>query len=185
MKSVPFSGCGLLLWTAVPQSDARYTCGHAHTSTVAICCFFDKRKIVLFKPLNKSGFITAVIPCASIKLKYWLFLWTGEQHHFITIFHFGNFFGIIQTFCCIPSAAAEGMQQNVWIMPKKLPKWKIVIKWCCSPVQRKSQYLSFIEAQGITAVIKPLLFNGLNRTIFRLSKKQHMATVLVWACPQV
>ena len=39
--------------------------------------------------------------------------------------------------------------------------------------------LSFIEAQGITAVIKPLLFNGLNRTIFRLSKKQHMATVLV------
>ena len=58
------------LWTAVPQSDARYTCGHAHTSTVALCCFFDKRKIVLFKPLNKSGFITAVIPCASIKLKY-------------------------------------------------------------------------------------------------------------------
>ena len=49
----------------------------------------------------------------------------------------------------------------------------------CYKIQRKSQYLSFIEAQGITAVIKPLLFNGLNRTIFRLSKKQHMATVLV------
>ena len=36
--------------------------------------FFDKRKIILFKPLNKSSFIITVIACVSIEFKYCIVL---------------------------------------------------------------------------------------------------------------